>query len=158
MHEWVMEITMATQNATKMLAVFALALASIVVLAGCKEQQAASKQAKPRVPKHEARCEAYSLSEYKGPESCEQCHEGVTNDVLGSVHYTWKSAVTNIDGVKTGGKATRMMPIAGSNAMINWLGFQNKKETIPGGCGRCHISGVKPTTTPTAADRGPSIA
>jgi hypothetical protein len=153
MHRLVIDVTMAIRNATKVLVVLALGLMSIMFLAGCKEQQAASKQEKPQVPKHEARCEAYTLSEYKGPESCEQCHKGVTDEVLSSVHYTWKTAVTHIEGIKAGGKATRMMPIAGSNAMINWLGFQNKEETIPGGCGRCHISGVKPTTTPTAADR-----
>jgi hypothetical protein len=152
-HVRVVAMTLTKKSTTRMLAALLLALVSIAVLTGCKEQQAASKQAKPRVPKHEARCEASTLSEYKGPESCEQCHKGVTDDVLNSVHYTWKTAVTHIEGITIGGKATRMMPIAGSNAMINWLGFQNKEETIPGGCGRCHISGVKPTTTPTAMDR-----
>ncbi len=69
------------------------------------------------------------IEEYTGPETCEVCHPGATEEVLHSVHYTWEE------------KLDHYSPIPASIARINWLGLLNPELGIPGGCGRCHPGG-----------------
>ncbi|MEA3334539.1 MAG: hypothetical protein U9R25_01425 [Chloroflexota bacterium] len=67
------------------------------------------------------------IEEYNGPETCEMCHAGITDDVIHTVHYTWEE------------KMDHYSPIPATIARINWLGILNSELNIPGGCGRCHI-------------------
>ncbi len=84
------------------------------------------------------------IEEYKGPETCEMCHPGATDEVIHSNHYTWEE------------KLDHYSPIPGTIARINWLGVLNEKLKIPGGCGRCHIGGgplPKPPDQVTEEDK-----
>ncbi|NOX60753.1 MAG: hypothetical protein GXP42_02205 [Chloroflexi bacterium] len=86
------------------------------------------------------------IQEYEGPQTCELCHVGVTDEVMHSVHYTWEE------------KMMHYSPIPASVARINWLGVLNPEMEIAGGCGRCHIGGgVMPGTeaanSPEAAQK-----
>jgi hypothetical protein len=83
------------------------------------------------------------IEEYVGPATCETCHGDVTTDVIHTAHYSWSEKMDHYN------------PIAGTIARINWLGMLNEKLNIPGGCGRCHISGVMPVPADqvTPADR-----
>lgn len=69
------------------------------------------------------------IQEYTGPDTCETCHLGVTDEVMHSVHYTWSE------------KMGHYSPIPATVPSINWLGVLNPEMEIAGGCGRCHIGG-----------------
>lgn len=78
------------------------------------------------------------MQEYEGPETCEKCHLGVTDEVVHSIHYTWSE------------KMDHYSPIPASTPKINWLGILNPDMEIAGGCGRCHIGGGVMPGTPEA--------
>ena len=84
------------------------------------------------------------IEEYKGPQTCELCHPGATDDLIHSQHYLWSE------------KLDHYSPIPGTIARINWLGVLNEKLKIPGGCGRCHVGGgplPKPAAQVTKEDK-----
>ncbi len=91
--------------------------------------------------------EHQEMEEYEGPSTCEDCHEGVVDQVIRSTHYTWAPKFRN------GGKYSGLQMTA---VPINWLGILNKEKHIPGGCGRCHIGGGPMPISPsnlTEADK-----
>jgi hypothetical protein len=83
------------------------------------------------------------ISSYEGPKTCEQCHSGVVDDVLQSVHYKLKGPVKTIQGL-TGewGEINRECGLPGSIYKMN------------AGCKQCHIgNGAAVTDKPTARER-----
>jgi len=69
------------------------------------------------------------IQEYEGPETCEKCHLGISDEVVHSIHYTWSEKMDHYN------------PIPATTTRINWLGILNPELEIAGGCGRCHIGG-----------------
>jgi hypothetical protein len=83
------------------------------------------------------------IGTYEGSKTCEQCHAGVVDSVLQSVHYKLKGPVSTVQGL-TGewGESNRECGLPGSIYAIN------------SSCKQCHIgSGAAVTDKPTARER-----
>ena len=83
------------------------------------------------------------IASYEGPQTCEKCHPGVTDDVLQSVHYRLKGPVSTIEGLSgEWGEINRECGLPGSIYKLNI------------GCKQCHIgNGTAVTDKPTAEER-----
>ncbi len=77
---------------------------------------------------------------YTGSASCLGCHPGKADEVMGSVHYTWRTpnAKLAFPGGGSHGMIDRFCALVGSSAMVNYyadLGA-HKGSTA---CGKCHV-------------------
>jgi hypothetical protein len=116
--------------------------------------------------KHAAIFKEKGIREYKGPETCLQCHENITvtdhqsgakktvdlmENLTTSAHYTfYTKAHPNVWGFNGEladnfpmGKIDRPCPKPGSFAMTAWaeIVVTEAGDTLSEGCGQCHIGG-----------------
>lgn len=104
---------------------------------------------------------ALMIPEYKGPQTCEQCHPGMIEQVQQTVHYKFESSVPenylfdeegNPREINRSGKLWKLCGFPTTMPQFNWMGsLKDSPDTPhidkPGGCGRCHIGiGMKPFT------------
>ena len=85
------------------------------------------------------------LQNYEGSKTCTQCHDGKVEDVMDSVHYTWRTENDKIafPGGGSHGMIDRFCSLVGCNAIVNWTGdFGGHKDSTA--CGKCHISTMQP--------------
>jgi hypothetical protein len=83
------------------------------------------------------------IGSYEGPKTCAQCHAGVAEDVVHSVHYKLKGPVSTVQGL-TGewGESNRECGLPGSIYALN------------SSCKQCHIgNGTAVTDKPTERER-----
>jgi len=83
------------------------------------------------------------INSYEGSKTCAQCHPGVVDDVVKSVHYKLKGPVSTVVGL-TGewGEINRECGLPGSIYKLN------------AGCKQCHIgNGAAITDNPTAREK-----
>lgn len=82
---------------------------------------------------------------YDGPSTCEACHPGEVDQVLGSIHYTWRSPNPKLayPGGGSHGMLDRFCALVGSSAMLNYYadlaGHQGSSA-----CGKCHVGNAPP--------------
>jgi octaheme c-type cytochrome (tetrathionate reductase family) len=86
---------------------------------------------------------------YNGSSSCTSCHQGKTEEVMDSVHYTWRTPNPKLayPGGGSHGMIDRFCALVGSSAMVNFyadLG-EHKGSTA---CGKCHIGQELPFPNP----------
>ncbi len=83
------------------------------------------------------------ITRYEGPQTCQQCHPAVMEDLLSSVHYKLKGQVSTVEGLSgQWGMVNRECGLPGSIMQINI------------GCVQCHIgNGTKITDTPTEQEK-----
>ena len=77
---------------------------------------------------------------YQDARTCIMCHKNATTEVMGSVHYLWRTENAQVEfpGGGAHGMIDRACGLVGSSAMINY-GEQ---------CGRCHIANSLPFPDP----------
>jgi octaheme c-type cytochrome (tetrathionate reductase family) len=86
---------------------------------------------------------------YAGSAACIECHSGKVDEVMSSLHYTWRSANTNLayPGGGSHGMVDRFCALVGANAMVNYyadLGGHKGSSA----CGKCHVADQLPFPNP----------
>jgi len=86
---------------------------------------------------------------YVGAASCIECHPGKEDEVMASVHYTWRSPNANLayPGGGSHGMLDRFCALVGANAMVNYyadLGAHKGSSA----CGKCHVADSLPFPNP----------
>lgn len=86
---------------------------------------------------------------YAGPASCLECHPGKETEVMGSVHYTWRTPNPKLayPGGGSHGMLDRFCGLVGSSAMVNYyadLGAYKDSSA----CGKCHVGDSLPFPNP----------
>ena len=86
---------------------------------------------------------------YAGSSSCLGCHPGKADEVMDSVHYTWRSPNSKLafPGGGSHGMIDRFCALVGSSAMVNYyadLGAHKGSTS----CGKCHIGDGLPFPDP----------
>ncbi|MBL9138139.1 MAG: hypothetical protein JNK85_19885 [Verrucomicrobiales bacterium] len=86
---------------------------------------------------------------YAGSSTCLRCHPNSVNEVMDSVHYTWRSPNPNLafPGGGSHGMIDRFCALVGSSAMVNYFADlgDHKGSTA---CGKCHIGNGLPFPDP----------
>ncbi|MGB8930360.1 MAG: cytochrome c3 family protein [Anaeromyxobacteraceae bacterium] len=92
---------------------------------------------------------------YKGPQTCEQCHEGTAKAFTGTVHWKHSSKIPNVDGLdpkQEYGMKNRIYTFCNGNDIVNDLKETSKNEQGKvklTGCNSCHpgthVAGVGST-------------
>jgi len=77
---------------------------------------------------------------YQGASSCLVCHPGKDTEVMGSVHYLWRSEnpLVEYPGGGAHGMVDRACGLVGSNAIVNY--YER--------CGKCHVGDTLPFPDP----------
>ena len=86
---------------------------------------------------------------YTGPAACLQCHPGKADEVMGSVHYTWRTPNPKLayPGGGSHGMLDRFCGLVGSSAMLNYTAdFGAHKGSSA--CGKCHVADQLPFPNP----------
>lgn len=88
---------------------------------------------------------------YDGPATCEACHPGKVAELMGSIHYTWRTPNPKLayPGGGSHGMIDRFCALVGSSAMLNYYadlaGHQGSAA-----CGKCHVGNTPPFPDPAA--------
>ncbi|HLP77396.1 MAG TPA: tetrathionate reductase family octaheme c-type cytochrome [Candidatus Paceibacterota bacterium] len=86
---------------------------------------------------------------YAGPASCLECHPGKDTEVMGSVHYAWRTPNAKLayPGGGSHGMLDRFCGLVGSSAMINYYADLGAYKDS-GACGKCHVGDSLPLPDP----------
>ncbi|MCC6821237.1 MAG: tetrathionate reductase family octaheme c-type cytochrome [Verrucomicrobia subdivision 3 bacterium] len=87
---------------------------------------------------------------YASSAACLECHSGKVDEVMASLHYTWRSTNSNLayPGGGSHGMVDRFCALVGANAMVNYyadLGAHKGSSA----CGKCHVGDQLPFPDPT---------
>ncbi len=88
-------------------------------------------------------------TKYVGSASCLECHPGKDAEVMGSVHYTWRTPNSRLayPGGGSHGMIDRFCALVGSSAMVNYYadlgGYKDSSA-----CGKCHVADQLPFPNP----------
>lgn len=87
---------------------------------------------------------------YNGPSTCEKCHPGKVDEVLGGIHYTWRTPNPNLayPGGGSHGMLDRFCALVGSSAMVNYYGDLAGHQGSAA-CGKCHVGDTPPLPNPS---------
>ncbi|MCP5522536.1 MAG: hypothetical protein H7A46_13420 [Verrucomicrobiales bacterium] len=90
---------------------------------------------------------------YNGPQSCVLCHGDKVSELMGSVHYTWRTPNENLayPGGGSHGMVDRFCALVGASAMVNYyadLGAHKGSSA----CGKCHIGEGLPFPNPATGE------
>lgn len=88
-------------------------------------------------------------SGYTGPSSCLRCHPGKVDEVIGSVHYTWRTPNPKLafPGGGAHGMIDRFCALVGSSAMLNYYADLSGHKGSSA-CGKCHVGDSVPFPDP----------
>ena len=101
-------------------------------------------------PSHAVSHYGFFGNTYSGPSTCEECHPGKAQEILGSIHYTWRTPNPKLayPGGGAHGMIDRFCALVGSSAMLNYYadlaGYQCSSA-----CGKCHVGKYPPFPDPT---------
>ncbi len=89
------------------------------------------------------------LAGYQGPSSCTKCHAGKVEEVMDSVHYTWRTPNPKLafPGGGSHGMIDRFCALVGSSAMVNFFADLGDHKGSSA-CGKCHIGDALPFPSP----------
>jgi len=86
---------------------------------------------------------------YTGSAACIKCHPGKVDEVMDSVHYSWRTPNSKLafPGGGSHGMIDRFCALVGSSAMVNYFADlgAHKGSTA---CGKCHIGNDLPFPSP----------
>jgi hypothetical protein len=82
---------------------------------------------------------------FAGSASCLECHPGKDNEVMDSVHYSWRTPNAKLayPGGGSHGMIDRFCGLVGSSAMVNYFADLGAYKDS-GACGKCHVGDSLP--------------
>ncbi len=86
---------------------------------------------------------------YAGSASCVKCHPGKQDEVMDTVHYTWRTPNPKLGfpGGGSHGMIDRFCALVGSSAMVNYFADLGAHKGSAA-CGKCHIGQDLPFPSP----------
>jgi octaheme c-type cytochrome (tetrathionate reductase family) len=86
---------------------------------------------------------------FAGSASCLECHPGKDNEVMASVHYSWRTPNAKLayPGGGSHGMIDRFCGLVGSSAMVNYFADLGAYKDS-GACGKCHVGDSLPLPDP----------
>ncbi|MCP5527512.1 MAG: hypothetical protein H7A47_12040 [Verrucomicrobiales bacterium] len=86
---------------------------------------------------------------YDGPQDCVLCHGDKVSEVMGSVHYTWRTPNSRLayPGGGSHGMVDRFCALVGASAMVNYFADLGAHKGSSA-CGKCHIGEGLPFPDP----------
>ena len=86
---------------------------------------------------------------YEGPASCTKCHDGKVEEVMSSVHYTWRTPNPKLayPGGGSHGMVDRFCALVGASAMVNYYADLGDHKGSSA-CGKCHVGQGLPFPDP----------
>jgi hypothetical protein len=90
---------------------------------------------------------------FLGSASCLECHPGMADEVMASVHYLWRTPNPKLafPGGGSHGMIDRFCGLVGSSAMVNYyadLGAHRGSSA----CGKCHVGDSLPFPSPVTGE------
>jgi octaheme c-type cytochrome (tetrathionate reductase family) len=84
-----------------------------------------------------------------GAAACIQCHSGVGEEVMQSVHYLWRTPNSKLayPGGGSHGMVDRFCALVGANAMVNYFADLGEHKGSSA-CGKCHVGEGLPFPDP----------
>ncbi len=85
------------------------------------------------------------IAQYEGSKTCEQCHTGKIDQVMESVHFTWRTPNDKVawPGGGSHGMLDRFCALVGSSSIVNFTAdFGGHTDSTA--CGKCHVSTFLP--------------
>ena len=87
---------------------------------------------------------------YAGSAACLDCHPNQAGEVMGSVHYLWRTTNSHLayPGGGSHGMLDRFCGLVGSSSMVNYFADFGG-HTTSAACGKCHVGDSLPLPSPT---------
>jgi len=90
---------------------------------------------------------------FTGSAACLECHSDAVDEVMASLHYTWRSTNANLayPGGGSHGMVDRFCALVGANAMVNYYADLSGHKGSSA-CGKCHVADSLPFPSPTTGE------
>lgn len=86
---------------------------------------------------------------FTGSAACLECHSGKVDEVMASLHFTWRStnSLVAYPGGGSHGMVDRFCALVGANAMVNYFADLSGHKGSSA-CGKCHVGDQLPFPNP----------